>query len=152
MHARAQIRNALAAALATLPGAPRLYVGANYPIDSHLELPAVCLYTRGESVDLAGSTMGAPVVVRDLEVEIVGVLAADDTDDLADELAEAIEAAVGLAIEAGGALGGLVRWSGELTTAISGYTETDRAIRLVTVGLTLNYRTPAWSPAQLLTI
>lgn len=105
MHARKQIRAAVAAAVTGLQATgSRVYRSRVYPMAS-AELPGLCIYTTTEAAQ--PEIMRAPRrLVRDLSVIVEAyAVATDDVDGTLDDIAAQVEAAIG----ADPTLGGKVR-------------------------------------------
>lgn len=104
-HVRKQIRDAIAARLATdaaLVGG-RVYASRVYPL-SEANIPCLAIYTTSESSGLR--TMGSITMSREMDVQIDIVVRATDTfDDDVDAIAVQVEESIGADIR----LGGLVK-------------------------------------------
>lgn len=99
-HVRKQLRDAVASAVSGLTTtSTRVYKGRVVPLVA-AELPSLSVFTASDTPvyeAVPGSSMGAPKVVRDLEVRIVGAATATTEAgvlDTLDLIAEQVETAI----------------------------------------------------------
>ena len=117
MHAREQIRGAIVTAVTGLTTtAGRVYESRFLPL-GHAGLPALCVYTRTDTVDYSRGTMTARPL-RVLEVHIEGHVGGSD-QSVMDDIAEEVETA----IFANATLLALIKrriWLGEQSMTVDG--------------------------------
>ena len=112
MHARQQIREAVATAITGLTSGAPVYQSRVYPAEKQA-LPALLVYTTSEDVDLDSMLLGDHRALRELTVRVECLSRlATGMDDQLDELCAEVETALTASIDdkaTPGAVGPLVK-------------------------------------------
>ena len=145
-HQRKIIREAVAAQLVGKTGAAARVFETRLVPYRRLELPALAVYTKSESVDPASADTSPRELRRNLQLVVEGaVKLGEDVDDALDQLALEVERAMDADRYFGGAAGESV-----LTSTDTGISEEgDRPIGILILTYAVTYRTDSPAAADL---
>lgn len=141
-HLRTQIRNAVAAKLAGLPTTgDRVYIGRTRPLTKNYE-PSLLIYTPGETSRRAAAG-SPPILERPAIVVIEGrVSMAGVPDDMLDQIAAEVEAAMTSDLS----LGGLAYNLQFQATDVDTKSEGERQLGGIRLAYLVTYRTAEGRP------
>ena len=152
MHARTQIRNALATLLTglTTTGA-NVFTSRVTDYDRENELPALNIMINEEDHDRAeeAAQMGS-IEWRQIEITIEGRIAAAGTDNIDDDL-DQLALEVELAIAGDADLGGLLFNNEYAGTSLELDDEAETVTGLITISYAASYRIDASDPETIIT-